>query len=151
RPDHAQAHNNLGSVLFAKGSFNEAATHFRRAIEISPNLADAHNNLGKLLTIEGHTKEAIEHLNRALEILPNYPDGHYNMARALFAQGRVVEAAEHYRTALDLRPEWPPALGEAAWLLATHGNDRVRNPKMAVQYAERATTLTNNRNPVLLD
>src|SRR5204862_2706371 len=151
KPGYAPAHNNLGSVLLARGNLEEAALHFRSAIEIDAAQADAHNNLGKLLAFQGHSDEALDHLRRALEIRPEYPDAHYNLARTLLAQGHVSEAADHYRAALALRPDWLPVLGEAAWLLATHPDARVRDPGMAVSFAERGAALTNRRDPVLLD
>jgi tetratricopeptide (TPR) repeat protein len=151
KPGYASAHNNLGSVLLARGNLEESAVHFRRAIEIDPTQADAHNNLGKLLAFQGRAEEALDHLRRALEIRPEYPDAHYNLARALLAQGQASEAADHYRAALNLRPDWAPVLAEAAWLFATHPDARVRDPVLAISFAERGTALTNRRDPVLLD
>jgi tetratricopeptide (TPR) repeat protein len=151
KPGYAPAHNNLGSVLLARGNLEEAALHFRRAIEIDPSQVDAHNNLGKLLAFQGRTEEALDHLRRALEIRPEYPDAHYNLARTLLAQSHASEAADHYRAALNLRPDWAPVLAEAAWLFATHPDARVRDPVLAISFAERATALTNMRDPVLLD
>jgi tetratricopeptide (TPR) repeat protein len=151
KPDYAHAHNNLGSVLLVRGNLEEAALHLRRAVEIDPAQADAHNNLGKLLTFEGRTDEAAEHLRRAFEIRPEYPDAHYNLAHVLLVQGHLSEAADQYRVALRLRPDWPPVLSEAAWLLATHPEARVRDPGQAISFAERGVALTNRRDPVLLD
>ena len=151
RPDYASAHNNLGSVLLARGKLEEAAVHLRRAVEIDPAQADAHNNLGKLLEFNGQRDEALVQLRRALEIRPDYPDAHYNLGRILLAQGQPSATAEHYRQALALRPDWLPVLGEAAWLLATHPDERVRDPKQAVMFAEHGVALTNRQNPALLD
>jgi hypothetical protein len=50
-----------------------------------------------------------------------------------------------------LRPDWAPVLAEAAWLFATHPDARVRDPGLAISFAERGTALTSRRDPVLLD
>jgi protein O-mannosyl-transferase len=37
RPDHAQAHNNLGVVLEEKGDFGPAAEHYKLALQLKPD------------------------------------------------------------------------------------------------------------------
>jgi tetratricopeptide (TPR) repeat protein/mono/diheme cytochrome c family protein len=151
KPDYAHAQNNLGSLLLARGLLDEAFQHFRRALEIDPRYGEAHNNLGKLFANEGRTEEAIDHLSRALSIRENYPDAHYNLAQTLAAQGRMADAIAHYRSALALSPAWLPALSELAWILATHPDPHVRDAGQAISLAERAVSLTDSRDPVMLD
>lgn len=150
-PNSAATHFNLGTVLAATSRIDEAIAKYRQALQLRPDYAFAHNNLGSVLFARGQIEEAAVHLRRALDITPNYPEAHYNMARMLLTQGRASEARDHYRTALDLRPDWPPVLGDAAWLLATHPDSRLRDPSLAISFAERAAALTNSRNPVFLD
>ena len=38
RPDHAEAHNNLGRVLHAQGKLTEASAHFAQALTLMPQL-----------------------------------------------------------------------------------------------------------------
>src|SRR6202011_2495913 len=45
RPDVAEAHNDLGVVLGARGRLAEAATAFQRAAALRPDYAEAHANL----------------------------------------------------------------------------------------------------------
>ena len=40
KPDHAEAHNNLGAVLLAQAKLSEASTHFARALALTPQLSD---------------------------------------------------------------------------------------------------------------
>jgi len=42
-------------------------------------------------------------------------------------------------------------MNSLAWLLATHKEDKFRDPKEAIQLAERACELTNYENPGLVD
>ena len=61
-----KAQYNLGSVLAARGRFDEAIENYRKAIQINPNYPDALNNLGIALAAKGRFDEAIE----------NYSQGH---------------------------------------------------------------------------
>ena len=49
QPDDADAHNNLGYLLYRKGLTNEAVAHFRRALEVQPDHASARKNLQRAL------------------------------------------------------------------------------------------------------
>ena len=52
-PCGAEAHNNLGSALAARGQVEQAIHHCRQALEIKPNYPDAHNNLGLIFARPG--------------------------------------------------------------------------------------------------
>ena len=44
-PDHPEAHNNLGAILYSEGKIQEATAHFAAAVRLKPDYADALNNL----------------------------------------------------------------------------------------------------------
>ena len=44
-PDHAAAHNNLGTALKDQGRLDEAVAAYRTALELKPDHAMAHSNL----------------------------------------------------------------------------------------------------------
>ena len=50
-PDDAVAHNHLGILERRKGRFQEALTHYQRAVEIDSGYAGAHLNLGILFDL----------------------------------------------------------------------------------------------------
>src|SRR5690606_5887061 len=50
KPDNAHAHNNLANVCANQQHMKEAISHYRRAIEIQPDLLDAYSNLLFTLT-----------------------------------------------------------------------------------------------------
>ncbi|MHC4649419.1 MAG: tetratricopeptide repeat protein [Planctomycetota bacterium] len=98
------AHNNLGTILQARGRQDEAFHHFRRAVEINPDHAEAHNNVGGILGLQGRADEAIIHFRRALELDPGLARAHANLGNALLAQSRLDEAMIHFREAERLDP-----------------------------------------------
>src|SRR6185437_3335327 len=55
RPDFALAHNGLANACRAQGEIEPALLHFRRAVELNPQLPYAQTNLGQLLLDLGQT------------------------------------------------------------------------------------------------
>jgi Flp pilus assembly protein TadD len=49
KPDYAEAYNNLGTALAAKGRLEEAIGRFQEAVRLKPDYAEARNNLGLAL------------------------------------------------------------------------------------------------------
>jgi len=98
------AHNDLGALLLQMGRLDEAIAHFRRALEISPNLIEAYNNLGMALMRSGRTEEALAEYNRALVLEPDDADTQIALGAALRQIGRAGEAIPHFEKALSARP-----------------------------------------------
>jgi protein O-GlcNAc transferase len=109
KPDIAEAHNDLGVVLGARGRFAEAAASFARAVALRPDYAEAHNNLGAALRRLGKTDEAVPHYERVAALMPNAFGAHNNLANALMELGRLEAALAHYDRALALAPDFAPA------------------------------------------
>ncbi len=99
-----RAHNNLGAALGPLGRFDEAAGHFRLALEAHPDYASAHGNLAKVLDLQGRFEEAEPHFRRAVELDPSLLSARINWGMALSFQGRYQEALELYRQALEIEP-----------------------------------------------
>ena len=113
--------------------------------------ARAHNNLGAVLRLQGKLTEAIPHFRQSLLIRPDDGDALYNLANTLALQGELNEAITVYRRMLEMNPAAPESLSELAWLLASHPDPARRDPLEAVGLAERAASLTNHRQPGVLD
>ena len=65
KPDHAQAHSDLGVVLKDAGQFDEAKAHYERAIALEPDNAAPHYNMGLLLQDQGAPEAALAAFERA--------------------------------------------------------------------------------------
>lgn len=79
----------------------EAASAYRRALDLDPALAEAHVNLGRLLHEDGALQEAEDHYRAALQVDPSSARAHYNLGVALEDVGRTDEATDAYRAALE--------------------------------------------------
>ncbi|MDO4551034.1 MAG: selenium-binding protein SBP56-related protein [Planctomycetia bacterium] len=64
--------------------------------------------------------------------------------------GMHEEAAEDYEKALRLDPNNQMALNNLAWLYVTSPEDKIRNPKRALELAKKACELTDYKEPGFL-
>jgi Flp pilus assembly protein TadD len=65
RPDWAEAHSLLGSILFRAGKYPEAEVELRKAVTLKPDYAEGWNFLGEFLKDRGKTREAQEAFKKA--------------------------------------------------------------------------------------
>ena len=98
-----------GNALMQRARPAEAVVHYRRAIELQPELAAAWCNLGSALQAAGRNAEAIGCLERALRIQPGFAEAHFNLGNALKAEGRLDESIGRYAQCIALRPGFAPA------------------------------------------
>lgn len=99
-PKSSMAHNNLGVVLQAEQKFDEARSHYQRALDLYPEYAEAHHNLGSLMLLEEQSALAEQHLQRAVEIRVMRSGAVRDLAHALRINGKYEEAASRYQAVL---------------------------------------------------
>jgi tetratricopeptide (TPR) repeat protein len=132
-PGHAEAHNNLGTILFAQKQTGEAIGHFREAVAIDPEYAQARHNLGLALVTRGEFEEAAGHLREAVRIDPGHAMAHLNLGAALRGLGRFEESLEAYRRGHEIgsrREDWRVPSGQA-----------VRNAELMVRQDRRLSEI----------
>jgi Flp pilus assembly protein TadD len=122
RPDHAEAHNNLGNALRQCGRLEEAAACYRRTIALQPAHAEAHSNLGVVLDELEQPDEAAACHRKALDIRPGFPLACNNLGVALRKLGQLDAAIACYRRAIELRPDYPEAHCNLAMALLARGD-----------------------------
>ena len=91
-PDDARIRNFLGIVLVRLGKNGEAASEYREAVRLDPQMADAYRNLGFLEWNEHRLEPAREALDRAVELSPNDTFAHYYLGRVLLDQQLYAQA-----------------------------------------------------------
>ena len=83
RPDHADAHNNLGRMLHECGELAAAESHYRLALCLDREVALYWFNLGVVLEDRGRAAESIAAYEQALSRDAHLADAHYNLARQI--------------------------------------------------------------------
>ena len=150
QPNDAKAHYNLGKTFHAQGALHKAETHYRKALSIEPR-AESHDGLAHVLHLNGNLSAAIDHYRAALKIDPGRARTRHNFAVLLYRSGHVGEALEELATASLRKPDWSEPLNVQAWILATHPDDAVRNPRRALSLARSACALSAHRDATDLD
>jgi tetratricopeptide (TPR) repeat protein len=150
-PEHARAHLVRGNRQRGAGQLDAAVASYRRALVSDPDLVEAHNNLGATYEQLGQPERAVVSFGQAVALAPGRAQFHENHARALEAAGQHDAALAAYRVALERDGGSIRALRGLAWLLATHPNPSVRDPKQAIRFAEAGGRMTGFRSPELLE
>lgn len=103
-PEMADAHCNLGAVLYNQGRRAESRDCFERCLEIEPWHVEANFNLANVLEESGDDREALRHYLNALKGDPMYADLHVNLGLLFEKLGERGRAAQHWRRYLQLDP-----------------------------------------------
>ena len=82
-PDLGEAHQLLGSLLFARGQHSAALVHLRRAVEANPASAAAHSDYGGALAPSGRIEAAEPSCAALLAIDSSYAPARDNLLRVL--------------------------------------------------------------------
>jgi tetratricopeptide (TPR) repeat protein len=90
-----------------RASLTEASRHFRRAVELNPEMVDARLRLGRVLVLMGREDDGVTELQRALADASR-PEWQYDaslmLGRAAGARGRLDAARQRFEAAEALYP-----------------------------------------------
>jgi protein O-mannosyl-transferase len=149
-PGLSEARCGLAGALAQQGKSEEAVRELSDLLNAQPSYGPARLQLGVILAREHQTDKAIAEFSELLRANPDDSAAHYHLALALSAQGKAKEALAHYRAALKAAPDFAEALNNLAWMLATSPDPQLRNGAEAVDLAERACRITENRQAHML-
>ncbi len=96
---HAEAHNNLGTLLAEEDRLVEAEASYRAALNVRPEFAEAHKNRGAVLQALGRHDEALSSFREALRLRPDFAEAAYKLA-ALSGEPPPASAPAEYVAAL---------------------------------------------------
>ena len=103
-PSAWMAEDNLGRYLTEAGRFDEADSHYRKAIEIRPEDHIAYYDLGLEAAVRGNLDDALGYFAKTLALCPNFPMAHYEVGNIWARQGMLDGAVSEYKTALKALP-----------------------------------------------
>jgi tetratricopeptide (TPR) repeat protein len=109
-------------------NFDEAASAYRRALEIDPYLVPALINLANIHYSRDEIAEAQALYERAVALEPDVFEAHFNLGNIFHDLGRYTEAQACYRDALRLNPTYADAHFYLAVTLEKSGQSRDARP-----------------------
>lgn len=92
------------------GELDRAATLYRQALELAPDLGVAWNNLGLVLMEQGNYMDAAAMFQIAADAMPRDPKPYYNLGLTYQRRGWLDPALDFYRRALERDPLYQDAL-----------------------------------------
>lgn len=105
QPEFAEAHHNLGVLLFQRERLDEAEAAFRLVMALSPDHAMALNNLGAILMKTGRKQEAVSVIKQSLAIAPDNALAYNNIAIIYGELQQYDEAMASFNKAIALKPD----------------------------------------------
>jgi spermidine synthase len=117
----------------------------------SKDKASLYLHKGVLYAEDGMADKALESFSDTLSIEPDNAHAYYNLGLILESQDRTAEAVNNYSNALNLNPHYGDALNNLAWILATTDYPHLRDGARAVELAEYACELNDNKDAFMLD
>jgi hypothetical protein len=99
-PGFANAHNNLGNVLYDLGRMDEALLQLQRAIELQPGFPEAYGNRGLVLQDTRRFDAALEAYDTAIAHRQTYAEAYKRRATLRLLQGDYRRGWEDYETSL---------------------------------------------------
>ena len=93
-PYEGKAYAFLAYTESKLGDANAAELHFKKALELSPDLASVYTVYGLSLFENGHMPEAEKALRRSIKLDPLDPFPAYLLAESLIGSGRAKEASD---------------------------------------------------------
>jgi superkiller protein 3 len=116
-PDFVPSLQNLGSVMYRQGRYNEAIEKYEKVMLLkkTPD-AEAETNLAIVLrdratfaggkTRDQDFENAIQHFRKAIQIDPNFPQAHNNLGLCYLHLRRFSEAETEIRQAIELKRDY---------------------------------------------
>jgi membrane associated rhomboid family serine protease/tetratricopeptide (TPR) repeat protein len=157
-PHNERPHEELGTYYLRQGKYDLAILEFQEAIRLTEGDDQPRLQLGLAYQLKGDPKKAEQIFEDVLGKTPQTPEGkrlvaaNQTLLADLFAQQKDYgDAIAHYQGALRLDPNLAEAHNNLAWLYATCEDPKYRDPKAALDQAQRAVDLTDWKQPDFID
>ena len=143
----------LATIASSRKNFEGAVSYLKEAVDLAPQAKDLQPLLKKaeMGVFKARAESSLEPLLAKVQANPTDGNAHLALANAYRTSGKTAEAVESYKNALSNDPKLFVAAGRLAWILATHPSEDIREPKAALELANRLMTLNGGTDPSFLD
>lgn len=151
RATDVTARTNLANALIRLSRFDEAIDHCQATLRRNPESATACALWGTALLRQGRGQEAEDRFRRALELEPQHGLARLNLVRIVERRGDRGEALELLREGASLPDASPDVIAALISTLLTSPDASLRDPKAALNWAERAEEASESGHLGLLE
>jgi len=142
-PRDERPHLELGSLYLAQRKYDQAIQEYEETLRLgTPEDYKVRFRLGVAYRLSGNRAKADQNLEAALGQNPRNAEAQIILAELYGEQKLYPDAIAHYQQALSLEPKSPVAHNNLAWIYATCDEPKYRDPKAAIEHAQRAVDLT---------
>jgi Tfp pilus assembly protein PilF len=103
-PRFATAWNQLGTMAYQSGRYEDAEANFRRALDAEPEAFEPLVNLGGVMLTMGRHQEAVEYNQRAVTRRPNDALANAQLGFSYLDVNDLDPAEKYLKTAVELDP-----------------------------------------------
>jgi protein O-GlcNAc transferase len=122
KPDFAEAHNNLGTVLRKRNRPQSAIAAFQTALLLNPQSGFTYGNLGNLYERYGNLAQAETYYLKAVGLAPDLYQGFVGLARIAAHRLRWDEALAALRRASAIAPQDASILHQTGVVYLSQGD-----------------------------
>ena len=138
-PNYAEAHNNLGILLYKLGKYQESMKCYKKTIQIQPKNSAAHSNLGFVFKELGENQKAIKCYEKAIQIHYNNVDAHNNLGILYNKLGKYQSAMKCFEKAIEIQPSFA-----AAYYNLANTFKELEKYQKAITYYQKAIQILPN-------
>ena len=145
--ESAQAYLSRGICWKRQQEWEKAEADFLKAKELNPDDTDPLVFIVEMHVRNRNSEAAVKYAKEILEQDEQNLTAAFHLAQAYSQLGQFEDALGMLELAQRLSPESIPVLTRTSWLLATCPDDAVRDGLEALDVAELACDLTDNKDP----
>jgi tetratricopeptide (TPR) repeat protein len=92
-PRSAASENAIGDFYREEQKLDDAAQHYKRAVQLDPDFAQAHIGLAQARLAQHQPASARQELETATKLQPDSATGHYNLMLVYRSEGKLADAS----------------------------------------------------------
>jgi membrane associated rhomboid family serine protease/tetratricopeptide (TPR) repeat protein len=150
-PHDERPHEELGALYLVEGQTDAAIREFEEARRLSPLSARAQLGLARAYRRKGDVAKSDQLLAEMAGEDAATADGQHLLGDLYFEEKIYPEAIRHYQQALRLNPKDAAVHNNLAWLYATSEDQQFRDPRGALEHAQKAVELSQWREAAFID
>jgi tetratricopeptide (TPR) repeat protein len=140
-----------GSAALQKKDYPSAIINYSKAIEFSPFEINSYYNRGIAYYKCEKEKEAEGDFDKVLIMDPKMSSAYVYRGLCREKVGKYKEALADYEKALELKPNDAGIHNNIAWLYVSANDSAFRDKVKALEHANKAAELSNEKNAEILD